>query len=77
MEHALRHMRDEERILCEHPKGFMMPASPFETAAGYFCGMIDTRDSMRARFGVVKALLELNSSAAVKKALDHLLTCSA
>ncbi|KAB5550780.1 hypothetical protein GE09DRAFT_1287542 [Coniochaeta sp. 2T2.1] len=50
-----------------------MLANPFETGVGHFWGLIDTRDYMRARFGLVEEVLKLNNSPAVAPALDHLM----
>jgi hypothetical protein len=45
----------------------------FETNAGHFWGIHETRPYMRARFAVVDASLDLSTFDAVKSALDHFL----
>ncbi|KAB5576148.1 hypothetical protein GE09DRAFT_617833 [Coniochaeta sp. 2T2.1] len=69
---ALEHMQEEERAVREHPGDFMTLANPFETGVGHFWDLIDTRDYMRARFGLVEELPKLDNSTAVASALDHL-----
>lgn len=53
----------------------MLPANPLESerAIGNFWGLVDTRDYMRARYGVVDAQLKINTRQAVETALDHML----
>jgi hypothetical protein len=43
----------------------------FETNAGHFWGLIETRPYMRARFALVEAYLDLKTFDSVKTALDH------
>ena len=66
---------EEEATLRAHPGDWMLPANPLESerAIGHFWGLIDTRDYMRARYGVVDAQLKFNTRQAVETALDHML----
>ena len=49
-----------------------LPDRLFEERVGYFWGII-TRDYMRERFGLVEALLKIDTYASVKAAHDHLM----
>ena len=69
---ARGHMEREEQKLRDSPGDFMMPANPFENAVGHFWGMLDTRDYMRARYGLVEALLKIKTFDAVKSAAEHI-----
>ncbi|KAI1387668.1 uncharacterized protein F4822DRAFT_407251 [Hypoxylon trugodes] len=51
---------------------FMTPANAFETHVGYFWGVINTRDYMRARFAVAQQLLLLGTLSSVRESLEHL-----
>ncbi|CAG8973042.1 hypothetical protein HYALB_00007270 [Hymenoscyphus albidus] len=64
----------EETELRNAPPDFMMPANVFETSIGHFWGIMGTRDYMRARFGLVEAIMELkHERKAVVDALEHLM----
>ncbi|KAL2071711.1 hypothetical protein VTL71DRAFT_12946 [Oculimacula yallundae] len=63
----------EETKLRNHPGDFMTPANPFENAVGRFWGILDTRDYMRSKYGVVEALLKIKTRVAVQEALTHVL----
>ena len=69
---ARGHMEREQQKLRDSPGTFLMPANPFETAVGRFWGLLDTRDYMRARYGLVEALLKFKTFDAVKSAADHI-----
>jgi hypothetical protein len=49
----------------------MQNGNPFITGVGHFWGLIHTRDYMRARYGLIEAILEANTFDAVQSALDH------
>jgi hypothetical protein len=66
-------MEKEEQTLRNHPGDFMMPADPFTNSVGYFWGLLDTRDYMRARFALVDAMTEINRAESVEAQLDHLM----
>ncbi|KAI0468291.1 hypothetical protein F4859DRAFT_506151 [Xylaria cf. heliscus] len=51
---------------------FMTPANAFETHAGHFWGILDTRDYMRARFALAHQLLLLGTLDGVLEALEHM-----
>ncbi|KAI0437106.1 hypothetical protein F4803DRAFT_566306 [Xylaria telfairii] len=51
---------------------FMTPANSFETHVGSFWGLINTRDYMRARFALARALLLLGTLDGVLEALEHM-----
>jgi hypothetical protein len=63
----------EEAALRAHPGNWMMSANPFESCVGHFWGVTETRDYMRARYGVVDAIMKINTFAAVEAALNHIL----
>lgn len=50
-----------------------MPANVFETHAGHFWGIHETRPYMRARYALVEALLKVKTYAAVAAAHAHLM----
>lgn len=69
-------MEKEERDLRAMPRdGFMdYPGETiFKEQAGRFWGILQTRDYMRARFGVVEASLKIKTKLAAEKASDHIL----
>ena len=51
----------------------MFKARPFENRVGDFWGLPDTRDYMRARFGLIEALLNVVTKEAVQEAHDHMM----
>lgn len=57
------------------PPDIFTPANVFEEGKGDFWGLLETRDYMRARYGMVEALLDesIRTYAAVQAALRHLL----
>ncbi|KAK2763312.1 hypothetical protein FQN54_009948 [Arachnomyces sp. PD_36] len=63
---------DEEQDLRSRPADYFMPENVFETHVGHFWGILDTRDYMRARFGVIKALEKIKTRDSVEKQLYHL-----
>lgn len=75
MKKAQAKLDEEEVTLRAHPGDWMLPANPLESegAIGHFWGLVDTRDYMRARYGVVDAQLKFNTRQAVETALDHML----
>ncbi|KAE8351304.1 hypothetical protein BDV28DRAFT_137353 [Aspergillus coremiiformis] len=65
-------MDQEEQALRNCPGDFMMPAGDaFVNCVGHFWGLLDTRDYMRARFGVVEAMSQIKSEESVHSQLDH------
>ncbi|KAJ2999004.1 hypothetical protein NUW58_g150 [Xylaria curta] len=50
----------------------MTPANAFETHVGHFWGLLNTRDYMRARFGLARQLFLLGTLDGVSEGLDHL-----
>ncbi|RJE22277.1 hypothetical protein PHISCL_05369 [Aspergillus sclerotialis] len=62
---------EEEKLRAEPGDGLFMPANPFENSVGLFWGVWGTRDYMRARFGLVDALGDVNTYDAVRKQLVH------
>ncbi|CEJ57717.1 hypothetical protein PMG11_06401 [Penicillium brasilianum] len=66
-------MEEGEQILRDHPGDFLMPADPFTNSVGNFWGVFPTRDYMRARFALVKAMAEVDNAESVKAQLDHLM----
>jgi hypothetical protein len=68
-------MEKEERDLRAMPgDGFMDYAGEtiFEEQTGRFWGILQTRDYMRARLGVVEASLKIKTKLATEQALDHI-----
>ena len=47
------------------------PANPFTYSAGHFWGHVHCRPYMRARFGLVDALLDVRTVDAVEECHDH------
>lgn len=62
----------EEQKLRNSPRDLFAPANPFETHIGHFWGVFSTRDYMRARYGLVAALMKLKTYDATETAADHL-----
>ncbi|KAL9625416.1 MAG: hypothetical protein Q9160_000479 [Pyrenula sp. 1 TL-2023] len=57
-------------------RGLQMPlfvSNPFENSVGDFWGILETRDYMRARYGLVEALMKVETREAAQAALSHLL----
>jgi hypothetical protein len=54
---------------------FAMPANAFETHAGHFWGLFDTRPYMRAKMGVLTELSTINSRLAIEAALAEAIDC--
>ena len=63
----------EEIRLCNIQGDFMTPDRLFEDHVGHFWGIMETRHYMRKRFGLVEALLKIDTYAAVIAAHDHLM----
>jgi hypothetical protein len=65
-------LADEEQKLRNDPgDNFMMPADPFTNAVGHFWGILGTRDYMRSRLALVKALQEVKTYESAQTQLDH------
>ncbi|KAL9602872.1 MAG: hypothetical protein Q9219_001567 [cf. Caloplaca sp. 3 TL-2023] len=63
----------EDKELRDEPgDGLFTPANPFETSVGHFWGILSTRDYMRARYGLVQAILEIKTFEATEAAANHL-----
>ncbi|KAK3348714.1 hypothetical protein B0T25DRAFT_228171 [Lasiosphaeria hispida] len=61
----------EEAELRAKPADSLLPADVFNTSAGRFWGILDTRNYMRARFAAADALLKVETRVAVERALGH------
>jgi hypothetical protein len=70
---ARDHMEKEEAKLRAHPGDKFMAPDPFTSSVGHFWGIHETRDYMRARFGLIEALLKIKTFDAVQAALAHLM----
>ncbi|ODA78084.1 hypothetical protein RJ55_06687 [Drechmeria coniospora] len=75
---ARRHYESEYERLRDMPGDFLTPERMFETQVGRFWGFLETRPYMRARFGLVNALLLHYGTVGgpvdvVQASLDHLL----
>ncbi|KAK5737670.1 hypothetical protein LTR17_006532 [Elasticomyces elasticus] len=73
---ALAKMSREETKLRNAPEDFGFAGNPFDPqndSIGHFWGIHETRDYMRARYGVVEALMKIKTREAVQANLDHLL----
>ncbi|MCJ1439195.1 hypothetical protein MMC27_008586 [Xylographa pallens] len=68
-----QYLEREEARLRSHPGDFMTPANLFEEHAGHFWGIHETRPYMRARYGLVEALLQIKTYAAVEAADSHIM----
>ena len=55
------------------PPSWAFQGQPFENNVGDFWGILETRPYMRARFGVVDALLGTTTKEAVQEAHDHVM----
>lgn len=64
-------MEQEEETLRNHPGDFMTPADPFRTGVGKFWLIYDTRDYMRARFGLVDVMTRVKTVESVQAQFDH------
>ncbi|KAI0408731.1 hypothetical protein F4802DRAFT_548839 [Xylaria palmicola] len=63
----------EDDLVRNATPDFMTPANAFETEAGLFWGLLNTRDYMRARYALVRQLTGLGTLDGVREALEHLL----
>ena len=70
---ATKTLASEEQRLRSLPADMFMPQPIFEEHAGHFWGIHETRPYMRARYGLVEALLKFKTYAAVKAAHGHLM----
>ena len=70
---AQRLVDNEEQSLRARPADMFLPANVFETGVGHFWGYHDTRPYMRARYGHVEALVQVDTYDAVQTALDNLM----
>ena len=68
---AQEKLDEEERTLRAEPPGLRLPANVFEEAVGRFWGIIDTRYYMRARYGLIEALLKIKTFDVVQAAFEH------
>ncbi|KAK3644023.1 hypothetical protein LTR56_009875 [Elasticomyces elasticus] len=69
-------MSREETKLRNAPEDFGFAGNPFDPqndSIGHFWGIHETRDYMRARYGVVEDLMKIRTREAVRATLDHLL----
>ncbi|CAG8386228.1 unnamed protein product [Penicillium salamii] len=64
-------MEKEEQILRNHPGNIMMSADPFTNSVGHFWGVLETRDYMRARLTLVRAMEDVNHSQSAEARLNH------
>ena len=64
---------NEERRLRSLPPDFMTPDNLFEEHAGHFWGILETRDYMKARYALVRAVLKIKTYAAAKDAYEDLM----
>lgn len=63
----------EEQKIRNNPGDLFMPPNAFETHVGHFWGLFETRDYMRARFGLVEALRKIKTPYSTQAQLDHLM----
>ncbi|PPQ84331.1 hypothetical protein CVT24_012479 [Panaeolus cyanescens] len=68
---GLKKLEVEKRKIENNPADSWWPGNLFETSAGHFWGIIDTRDYMRARLHVAWELQKVTSREAVKTSLNH------
>ncbi|KAF2967779.1 hypothetical protein GQX73_g5825 [Xylaria multiplex] len=61
----------EDRKVRNATVDFMTPANAFETHVGHFWGLLNTRDYMRARFGLARPLFVLGTLDSVSEGLEH------
>lgn len=66
-------LEEEERKLRAQQGGMFLPENVFETMAGYFWGLLETRPYMRARYAHIETLLKVKTFEAVQVALEHLM----
>ena len=66
-EHKLRNQPDDGNIFA--------PPNVFEDHVGHFWGLHNTRPYMRARYGLVEAVLMIRTRDAVVMALKHVMDC--
>lgn len=75
--HRDRLEREEQALRGNPGDGFSMPADVFTSSVGHFWGIHGTRsihgtrNYMRARYGLIEAILGIKTFDAVKSALDH------
>lgn len=55
-------MENEEQILRDHPGNFLVPVDPFTNSVGHFWGLGETRDYMRARFALFRAMTDVDNA---------------
>ena len=63
----------EETKLRSNQGDMFTPPNLFEEEVGHFWGITETRDYMRARYGLVEALLKVKTYAAAEAAHGHLM----
>ncbi len=71
-------MTREETMLRNVPvdeHDYFSNGDPFETGVGHFWGLIETRDYMRARCAVIKALETIGTQQSLNEAVDHIFGC--
>ncbi|KAI2621928.1 hypothetical protein GGS26DRAFT_568528 [Hypomontagnella submonticulosa] len=64
-------LEKEDHNVRNATEDFMTPANAFETHVGHFWGILNTRDYMRARFGLAQQLLSLGTLDGVSESLEH------
>ncbi|KAL8790002.1 MAG: hypothetical protein Q9213_000888 [Squamulea squamosa] len=69
---ASKSLDREEKRLRAYPGDWMTPPNLFEEYVGRFWGICETRTYMRSYYAVVKALLAIDTYAAVDAARSHL-----
>jgi len=60
----------EEQELRAMPPDMFLPANVFNAHVGHFWGITETRPYMRARYGLIEAILKLKTFDAAQSALD-------
>ncbi|KAF3057650.1 hypothetical protein CFAM422_012255 [Trichoderma lentiforme] len=65
-------LAQEDHAVRNATEDFMTPANAFESHAGHFWGMINTRDYMRARMALALKLLRQGTLGSVSEAYEHM-----
>jgi hypothetical protein len=66
-------LNHEDEKLRNFPGDVITEEYPFINSVGHFWGIHETRDYMRARFGVVEALMKVKTFASTQLQLEHLM----
>ncbi|CAH0043432.1 unnamed protein product [Clonostachys solani] len=72
--HRSKHKHERSKLQARTDLAFEAQSSSgdvFQTRVGYFWGIVETRDYMRARFAAANALLQVHTKRAVESALEH------